>query len=129
MPTPPAAPLATRHPALLGIAASAPIDPRDRVVIPLLCLVSAVGDSPAGAVASDLGSLEGLDFAPLDFTAFHHIEQLVAAGAPWELGHALHVIQASRPQAHDRHDSVIITTDPDAYSRFPEIVAIDLVGL
>jgi hypothetical protein len=123
------APLATQHPALLSIAASAPLDPRDRVVIPLLCLVSALGNSPAGTVASDLGALEGLDFAPLDFTAFHHIEQLVGAGAPWGLGHAVHIVQASGPQAHDRYDSVIITTDPNAYVRFPDIVAIDLTSL
>jgi hypothetical protein len=123
------APLSTSHPTLLSIAASAPLDPRDRVVIPLLCLVSVLGDGRAKTIADDLGSLEGLDFAPLDFTAFHHVEQLVAAGAPWGLGHAVHVVQASGPQAHDHCDPVIITTDPEAYSGFPEVLAIDLAAL
>jgi hypothetical protein len=39
------------------------------------------------------------------------------------------VVQASGPQAHDRYDSVIITTDTEAYAGFPDIVAIDLAGL
>jgi hypothetical protein len=78
---------------------------------------------------SDLGALEGIDFAPLDFTAFRHIEQLEAAGALWGLGHAVHVVQACGPQAHDRYDSVIVTTDTQAYAGLPDIVAIDLAGL
>lgn len=123
------APLATRHPALLGIAVSSPLDPRDRVVIPLLCLVPSLGDGDAGRLADDLGALEGIDFAPLDFTAVHHVEQLVAAGVPWELGHAVHVVRASGPQDHDRFDSVVITTIPDAYSGFPDVVVIDLTSL
>ena len=121
-------PLATRHPALLAITVSAPLDPRDRVVVPLLCLVPSLATGGADSLADDLGALEGIDFAPLDFTAAHHIEQLVAAGTPWELGHAVHIVQASGPRAHDSYDSVVITTMPNSYSAFPDVVAIDLTS-
>jgi hypothetical protein len=118
--------LVASEPRLAELAVHAPSDPRDRLVVPLLCLAHAQTasgtDSP---VADDLGALAGLDFAALDFPAFHHIEQLTARGVPWEAAHAVHVIQSSGPTSLDHADSVVITTTPKLYQDHG-VMALDL---
>ncbi|MHA6757262.1 PIN domain-containing protein [Streptacidiphilus sp. PAMC 29251] len=118
-----------RYPALLHFAVNAPDDDRDRVTVPLLCLTAALlGEGAQQGLADDLGGYSGVDFAPLDFAAFHHIEQLVRAGVAWQVAHAVHVVQAAGLQPHDRSSCVILSAEPKTYTGLG-VTVVDLAGL
>jgi hypothetical protein len=111
-------PALPHHSALLDLVVDVPAD-GDTVVIPMLCWHAAT----TPPTVSDLGRFAYVDYAPYDLHARAHIEQLPIA---WQAGHAAHVILTAGPRPHDRADSVVITTQPQLYSRIPDVTAIDL---
>jgi hypothetical protein len=122
------APLTATHPLLVDLAVHAPTDDRDLIVVPLLCLTGAAAAQSELALGEALGGLVGVDFAALDFPAFHHCELQARAGVPWEVAHVVHVVHAAGPGDHDRADSVVVTTSPQLYTGLG-VTAVDIAEL
>ncbi|MEU9442208.1 hypothetical protein AB0D42_15065 [Streptomyces sp. NPDC048304] len=95
------------HRLLSGLAVVEVDDPAQRAHVPALCLVAASLERPG--VAAHVGALPGLEFLPLDFAGAAAVEQIVAAGLDWPLGHAVYAA------ASDTVEGQVLTAMPEAY--------------